>query len=58
MQEKLIALKKEHDELRDEYESIYKDGFSREEQLLVHKMRPIETTFQQLGLNVFTYRPK
>ena len=58
MDEKLNSLKEKHNELNAEYGEIYSDGMSREEQFLLMQMRPIETTFQQLGLNVFTYKIK
>ena len=58
MDEKLNNLKLKHEELNKEYGEIYSDGMSREEQMLLEQMRPIETTFQQLGMNVFTYKIK
>lgn len=56
--EKLINLKKDWDELNNEYRDNGGCNNSFDQERLLAQMRPIENTFRQLGFNVFTWKPE
>lgn len=53
MKEKLKKLQVDHKILKEEYQEIYyEEGNQTQKCILLDKMKSIETTFQNLGLNV------
>lgn len=55
LEKKLTDLKAKHLALVNEYQDIYINGTTSQEQFLVDEMSKIETTFQQFGLDVNRY---